>query len=291
MLTFAYLAYGRRRLTEATVFSALTLQHAARDLAGPWRLVVYTDAPDLFRRHGVGAELLPVDGLDARGPRTGYPYQRKLDAILDCAERYDGSLLFVDGDTYFTASPEPLRAALAGGAGVLHTYEWALSADTQPALQAALDAGGFASPRLESARLRAGLPMWNSGVVGLPAGGAPLAEEVSAISAELYAASGYHAVEQFAWTLVLEAETGIVAAEDVVAHYWYAREQLTHRVVKALRAGRRLAPSERAAQAFALQPAVTDGWTPPVEVRARRLAGAARRGVKDIVTRATVRPR
>jgi len=103
---------------------------------------------------------------------------------------------------------------------------------------------------------------------------------------ELYAATGYHAVEQFAWGLVLSERTRIVAADDVVYHYWYGREELTHRIVKFLRANRGLSPPDLAARAYAFRPTVTDGWVPPTEVRARQLAGAARRGVKDMIATA-----
>jgi hypothetical protein len=68
MVTVVYPAYGRKRFTQAfggslpllergddlaTAFSALTFFHVASTLRDAWRLVVYTDAPRVFRRFSI----------------------------------------------------------------------------------------------------------------------------------------------------------------------------------------------------------------------------------------------
>ena len=300
MVTVVYLAYGRKRFTQAlggalplvergddlaTAFSALTFLHFASTLPRAWRLVIYTDAPRLFKRYGVPCELVPVEIVQERENESGYGYRRKLLVVQHCAESFDGDLFFVDGDTYFMRSPADLFDALASGRGVLHTAEWVVSDETQPDLNRLMMEHVFHSPRLRAAQRRPMLTMWNSGVIGLSDATKPVIPEVVAICDELYAASRYHAVEQFAWSLVLEEDTGIIPAEDVVYHYWYGREELTYRTGEFLRANRHLPLNELAAAAAEFQPTVTASWKPPPEVRARQLVGSARRTLRGMLAR------
>jgi hypothetical protein len=310
MVTVVYLAYGRRRFTQAlgrslpvlergddlaTAFSALTFFHFAESLRDRWRLVIYTDAPRVFTRYGLPCEIVPVDIVKGREDESGYGHRRKLLIVQHCAERFDGDLFFVDGDTYFMQSPVKLFDAMASGHSVLHTMESVVSPEAQPEVNELMTRQEFASPRLRSAQRRPELHMWNSGVIGLPATTKPtVIPEVIALSDELYAASGYHAVEQFAWSLVLEETTGIVPADDVVYHYWYGREEGTYRTVKFLRANGRLPLAELAAGAAALRPTVTPWWEPPTwepppEVRLRQRVGSARSTLKRALTR-PIRP-
>jgi hypothetical protein len=300
MVTVAYLAYGRKRVSQAfgrtipllergddlaTAFSALTFVHFASTFADDWRLVIYTDAPRVFRRYSLPCELVPVEVVRAREDQSGYAHRRKLLVIEHCAESFDGDLFFIDGDTYFMESPAKLFGAVASGRSVLHTREWVLSDETQPDLNRLMREHEFVSPRLRSAQRRPDLTMWNSGVIGLSEETKRFIPEVIDICDELYSAHRYHAMEQFAWSLVLEEATGIEPADDVVYHYWFGREELTYRAVKFLHANRRLPPSDLAAAAAAFRPKVTDAWNPPRTVRARQLAGSARKAAKGLLAR------
>jgi hypothetical protein len=300
MVTVVYLAYGRKRLAQAfggslpmlergddlaTTFSALTFVHYASPLPEAWRLVIYTDAPRVFTRYGLPCHLVPVDVADDRDDQSGYPYRRKLLVVQHCAENFDGDLFFVDGDTYFMKSPAELFEALAAGRGVLHTREWIVSEATQPDLDRLMREHEFRSPRLRSAQRRPALTMWNSGVIGLPEESKSVVPEVIAICDELYAACRYHAMEQFAWSVVLEDTSGIVPADEVVYHYWYGREELTYRTAEFLRANRRLTVDELAVAASSFRPTVTGAWKPPLQVRVRQLLGTARRTTKGVVAK------
>jgi hypothetical protein len=301
MVTVVYLAYGRKRLAQAfggslpllergddlaTAFSALTFLHFASTLPNAWRLVIYTDAPRVFGRYRLPCELIPVELVREREDDRGYAHRRKLLVVQHCAENFDGDLFFVDGDTYFMQSPAELFAALASGRSVLHTPEWIVSPEAQPDLDRLMREHVFESPRLRSAQRRPKLTMWNSGVIGLSQATKPFIPEVIAICDELYAACRYHAMEQFAWSVVLDEVTGIVPADDVVYHYWYGREELTYRTGEFLRSNRHLPVDELAAAASAYRPTVTGAWKPPPKVRARQLAGSARRTLKGLLAKA-----
>jgi hypothetical protein len=305
MVTVVYLAYGRKRLTQAfgrslpllergddlaTAFSALTFFHFASTLRDAWRLVVYTDAPRVFRRFSIPCDVIPVDVVRGREDESGYVHRRKLLVVQHCAETFDGHLFFVDGDTYFMQSPAELFDALASGRSVMHTRESVISDETQPKVNRVMREHAFDSPRLRSAQRRPTLAMWNAGVIGLPQEAKGLIPDVIATSDELYAASRYHAMEQLAWSLVLEETTGIVPADDVVYHHWYGREEFTYRTVRFLRANKHLPVDELAAAAAAFRPTATAAWEPPLEVRARQLMGSARSRLKRTLTKRPARP-
>lgn len=289
MVTVAYLAYGPRRFTETTVFSALTFIHAAAPSSQPWNLVVYTDAPELFTAYGVECDLFPTESLEDRRTLPGYSYRLKLMAVRDCAERYDGDLFFVDGDTYFLGPAEDLFGRVSASHSVLHQFEWTVSERTQPRLHRLIADVSFESPTLRAARRRSDLPMWNSGTIGIAEGTKPAIYEVIEICDELCAADGYHAMEQFAWGLALERRSEIAAVDDLIYHYWHAREEVTHRIVRFLRGNRRLPPDELAARAYDLRPTASESWRPPMEIRARRAVRSVRSRVKGVVANTTSR--
>lgn len=272
-----YLAYGRRRFTKATVFSALTLVHVATRGA-PCRLVVYTDAPEIFDRYGVPCELFPVDIVRDRESSRGNPHRSKLLVIQHCADTFDGPLMFVDGDTYFMKSPAKLFDWLSSPShSVLHTREFFISDETEPRLDKLLRQRRLASPNPASVYHRPKPVMWNSGVIGLAQANKSLLPEIIDICDHLFVDYPYHAMDQVACSLVLENETEIFPADEVVYHYWYGREELTYMTARFLAKNRGLALGELAAAAYAFQPKVTEGWRAPPTVRARQLAGRARR--------------
>jgi hypothetical protein len=305
MVTVLYLAYGRKRFSQAfggplpllergddvaTAFSALTFLHYASTLAKPWRLVIYTDAPRVFERYSIPCEVVPVDVVRDREDTSGYKHRRKLLVVQHCAESFDGDVFFVDGDTYFMRSPGEVFDALASGRSVLHTRDAVVSDEAHLEVNRLMREHAFTLPRLQSAQRRPTLTMWSSGVIGLPEEAKPLIPEVIAVSDELWAGYPYHAMEQFAWSLVLEEATEIVTAEDVVYHYWHGREELTYRTVSFLRANGHLPLDELAAAAAAFRPTVSATWEPPLEVRARQLMGAAGTRLKRTLAKIPARP-
>ena len=167
MVTVVYLAYGRRRFTQAfggslpaartrrrpgDGVSALTFSHFASTLRDPWRLVIYTDAPRVFTRFGLPCEVIPLDVVREREDESGYGHRRELLVVQHCAESFDGDLFFVDGDTYFMESPAELFAAIASGRSVLHTLESVVSDEAQPEVNHVMSNRTFASARLRSAQ-------------------------------------------------------------------------------------------------------------------------------------------
>ena len=71
-------------------------------------------------------------------------------------------------------------------------------------------------------------------------------------------------------------------ADDLVYHYWHAREQITHEAVSFLRKNRGLPHAELARRAYELRPEGSQDWTPPLAIRARKAARAGLRWLKRL---------
>jgi hypothetical protein len=276
LVSVVYLAFGPKRVVETACFSALTLAGSTPKSDGAWQLIVYTDRPEAFRRYSLECEVPPLERVRQSDNSIDYPHRIKMLALRDCARHYGGDTLYLDGDTYFSQSAGPLFAALSDGASILHTPEYSLSEDVRPQLHRTIRTGAFESPVLRAARGQADLTMWNAGTVGVAAKNAHLLDEALAASDELYRTYSYHIVEQLSWSLTLAQATPLLPAHDVINHYWDGREQVMDEVVRFLHSNRRLALEPFAAAAFALRPAPTPGWRPPLRLRARILAREAR---------------
>jgi hypothetical protein len=277
-LTVVYLSYGPRRLVQATAFSVLTFLHSAATLERPWKLAIYTDQPDVFRGYGIGGEFVPLDGI--RDEYAAYRYRSKLLTIEHAARANEGDVVFVDGDTYFLRSPAEVFAAIGPRRTVMHTQEWPLESDIRPELTQLIRSGSFESSALQAAREQPSLAVWNSGVVGVAEENKRLIPAVISVTDELFHRSDYHGVEQLAWAIVLGQVGEIVPADDIVYHYWFAQEELTHRTVAFLRRNGRRPLPELAARAYALRPTATERWKPPLAIRARVAARSAKRRLR-----------
>ena len=276
MLNVVYLAFGPRRVVETTVFSALTVAEAARSSPEPWRLVVYTDQPDVFERYGVAAKFVPLADVRNAEGAPDYPHRVKILALRDCARRYDGGLLYLDGDTYFMRPADELFIRLGAARSVMHTRDLFLKDGALPELARVFRETEFSFPVLAAARSQSDVAMWNAGVVGVSESDKGIVDDVLQVADELFAVYSFHIVEQLAWSLTLAHHTEISPADDVILHYWAAREELTHRIVKFVRASGALSAEERAASAFALRPQPSVAWRPPLSIRARRAARGGR---------------
>jgi hypothetical protein len=275
-VTLVYLVYGPRRLVLNGVFSALTFLRAARDLVRPWRFAIYTDQPELFRRYGIEHDLIALSALRDESADGGYMHRSKMAAIHHAATNYAGSLFYVDADTYFTHSPAAHFAALSPTRSIMHKAEYLVDTGTRPHLHAALRDTSFHAPALRSAQRRGDVVMWNAGTLGIAEANKRLIPDVLVVADELYSVYRYHLVEQLAWALVFADVGDIAPADDLVYHYWFGQEEITHRVARFLSRIGDTPTTELAERAYGLRPRATPGWRPPRVVRARIAARALR---------------
>ena len=235
------MAHGAEHYRQEALYLALSwLRH--RDAASPaCRMLVATDDPTTFTRvlgEQPDIAFLPLDAhrlLAWRGAADGYVHRIKPQLIAFAADTvFAGpadALLFVDSDTAFLADPAPLFAAALAGQAVLHAREGSIEGNRRHSRSqgrlfamsrvSVFDYGG--QPRRH---LAPGLPLWNSGAVGLRGDlVAGVMAETLSLTDQICRAMTLPAAEQVALSAVLETRgLPVVAAEEQLLHYHVFKE-------------------------------------------------------------------
>ena len=235
MINLVLLSYGRETEYLRATCAALSFWARYAGARADVRTVIFTDNPTALQPYLAG---LPIaykclsdsELVGMKGPQQ-FVHRVKV-AIIDRTFREypSDTVLYLDSDTFFTAGPRPLLAALLAGRIFMHQYEYTIA-------EAVGIYAGFKQedyPRKAIARLEShpyhlgmtavqfhqGYHNWNSGVLGLPPAVAAVMPDVYTLTDDLYANSGWIISEQLAFSLVLQAHTKLQPCSRYVYHYW-----------------------------------------------------------------------
>lgn len=255
----------------------------------PWRIVVYTDHPGDFVKFQIPCVTYPISDLRPPPAEPLFRFWPKLMAYEHCATRHDGSIFYLDTDTYFIGRPDAVFDALSFGCSVMHAYEWPLAAPEDESFATDISDPPLATSMFEADALRGGatfdgMAMWNAGVVGVHESQVGLITDVIDVCGELLRHYSSHTLEQLAWSLVLQAQSRVVPADSVVYHYWHLdRLAIEYAIVHFLRRNAHCPLHVIASRAADLDPARTYAWSPPsFELRGRRRIRQARGMVNGV---------
>ena len=263
MRNLIYLSYGPGPHEQEITFSVLSAYHWLGVGASDWRIVVYTDRPESFSALQVASVVLDASTLKEWAGPAGFGHRRKILALRDALQRFDGPSAILDGDTYFRRSPKRMFDRIGPGRSVMHLWEGNIDVlpGTVHAELAALLRSGDPWTDLSGADLpiSASAPMWNSGVIGVDPSDVRLLDESIHLTDQLNSRSKLHTLEQFALGTVLGRETHLREVGDIVFHYWdRSYRDPFHRLLPELLD--RTAPvplAERARQCYAYRPRPT----------------------------------
>src|SRR5688572_16821437 len=171
-------AYGSPRVIQQARFAVLTFLHYALASHEPWTVIVYTDTPEAFGDLGPGVVIEPIHDARVRAWRGAidFVHRVKLEILLDCLERHDGTLLYVDSDTWFDGDPWRLYERIGPADAVMHECEGRLDAEPNGFLRKVhrfVRNNAFQLADGETVRIPGSTAMWNAGVIGLDAAAAP----------------------------------------------------------------------------------------------------------------------
>jgi hypothetical protein len=171
-----------------------------------------------------------------------------------------GVCVLLDSDTYFRRPPPILYARCDAGQSLLHIRERPMGGmranDQQP-----LGAWGrFVGAHYRDAQGRAGVIaaddyMWNAGVVAVAPRNLRLLDDVLAVHDSLLEQGHPPISEQVALSQVLAKQTELVAAADVVFHYWGAfRDRWQMTLARLLEQAAQLPAADRPGFLYANRP-------------------------------------
>lgn len=187
------------------------------------RVMVVTDQPGFYRFFGDRVEIIPVDDdllLQWQGASRFF-WRIKIKAIEAAAARDpDQALLYIDSDTFLATGLEEVSQALHQGTALMHCLEDKLSSRSNSTLvrmERSLVGKQFAGVSITNDS-----PMWNAGVIGLPAGRAlPLAQHALRVcDAICQTDCTRRLVEQFSFSVALDHAGPMQDCAHSIGHYW-----------------------------------------------------------------------
>ena len=223
MTRYVTLAYGGA--PSAYRQSLMLLLTLAAHAPEPYELVVGTDRPECYVWFGTRVEIEYLDAARLerwRGPQP-FSMRQKLE-LIRAVMPSQGALVFVDADVLVRKPLDPFVQQLHAGGLFMHKQEFVLSRSRRAGnrkLWRALRRVPSMPALSGDGRFHDEDSMWNSGVLGVPAGDRALLDEALALYDGLGAAGVRHfATEQLVEGVVLGRTGRLKAAEEWFVHYW-----------------------------------------------------------------------
>jgi len=225
-----YQAYGKEEIKQECLFSLLSLRyHASEAFLEKLQIIIYTDSPEdfsLLKQWGLQPvyELLSPEKLQDWRGSIDFVHRVKIKMLQDAAQKYEGKFIYLDTDTYFLQSPEPLFARIEEQHYLMHVAEGALGSGKNLTLKKLHHFLSHHRLLVEGQSLSFSpeLMMWNAGVLGFCSQEKHLLEKVLLFTDALYILYPKHIAEQFAFSYYMQAQRS--ASDAYIFHYWNFKE-------------------------------------------------------------------
>lgn len=217
--SLVFLIYGNdERYHRELSYAVASARSFVRNSNSATRIVVVSD--EASRRPDLGTDQLVIGPDQLQDWQLGgtYNHATKLFAYRFVMGQTHGKVLMLDTDTWFKEHPDQLFARLQPRHSLMHLDEGPLSqAEYQMAWKDTIMKSRDGALGYD---ISDGSHMCNSGVVGMHSADAGLLDQAIELMIALYRISGMFTSEQLALALVLDRETTLHFADDIVEHYY-----------------------------------------------------------------------
>lgn len=229
MTNIVYQAYGKNEVIYQTVYSIHTLLEKTKNQN--FRIVVYTDKIDFVKKFfssdsPICYELLHPDLMTKwKGPNN-FHHRMKIEILKDCSNKYDGNILYLDGDTYFTKDIHSILEGITPQQSVMHIAEHNLE-KTKDILAKKLYKFLKRSKIFVNGKeilLPKNFIMWNAGAIGFHKQQHGAFQSIIDYTDELYSKFPKHIMEQYAVSYFAHTIGKIVPCDSSVEHYWNQKD-------------------------------------------------------------------
>ena len=237
-----YLSYGNENEYRRAIFSICSLLTWYEAQPTRIRLIIYTDNPSFFQTYFSSRDDIEYfflsEGMMSQMRGNHQFFHRIKVSVIDLTfKNYpDNDMVFVDSDTFFITHPKILFEKFEVDKSFMHTREYKLSESVDrfavfnqeqypKAFINFIDDREFLiGERLE----KFGIDdySWNSGVLGLHSKFSLYMPSVLDLTDQFYANSKWFISEQMAFSLILQHKTLIKPCDNLIFHYWGARQKL-----------------------------------------------------------------
>lgn len=187
------------------------------------RAIVITDRPDFYRFLGDRVDIITIDQQMLTEWQAPYQFfwRIKIKAVELAVARYpDQHLMYVDSDTFLATDLDEMVARLDAGAGYMHLFEEGLGSNTNRTLKRMHQS--LAGKTFAGVTMTADSPMWNAGVIALPASRAAETVQLALRLCDEMCATDCtrRLIEQFSFSVALHEKTQLAGCEHIIGHYW-----------------------------------------------------------------------
>ena len=197
-------------------------------------VLLFTDQPDFFKPYLAGLPiefvLLTPEKIKSMRGKIDFLHRMKIALIEEAFVKTEGSILYADSDTFFTADPAPLMNQLSVDCSFMHVWEYQFermrnlplpAGETARAFLSLIETNSFWLANQETLKITPQHSSWNAGVMMLHRSHKAFIPDVYALTDQFYPSTQNHASEQYAFSIVLQKNTELRACDQVIYHYWY----------------------------------------------------------------------
>lgn len=224
-----YQAYGNKAIFDECIYSIHTfaLYHPHNEII---KILIYTDDKSYFQKYinlpYVSYETITEAQILQWKGKIDFVHRAKIEIIKHCLTKYQSSILYLDTDTFFTASSVVIIKQISLQTSVMHTNEGIISEPINPIfkkLKAFLSTFEI-DDNGKKFQIPVSTSMWNAGAIGIHSNALKWCDEILLITDQTYAAYQKHVMEQMAVSYVLQTHSQIIPIEQAVHHYWKEKE-------------------------------------------------------------------
>jgi hypothetical protein len=226
-------AYGKEEIVTEGLYAAWSALAWRGPL--PLEVHVYTDDPAAFAALAAHVDVCVLSPERIRAWRGPHDFIHRLKAEMtrDMVRRFPaGKLVYFDADVFLTGPLGDLFERVGPGRAVLHQREYSVA--THDSSQMRKFRAHMRELSFRGAPVDLSRDMWNAGVVGMdPAQFAVVDEWIEWIDA-IYPHYKRGLVEQYGICRLLQREARVQAADDLVFHYWFQKDDYVARIRREL---------------------------------------------------------
>ncbi len=238
--TFVYQCYGKGEIYDQVFFSILSLLSKYKNFREAFSVVVVTDQPERVHRffgNEVETQKLSTEELRQFAGPLNFVHRVKLEVLIKVGKLRSGSLIYMDGDTYFQEPALPFWSDISDTVSLMHVAEGVVSEGRDPLSKKICK---FLSKTKLESQIPTSTVMWNAGVIGLSEKNKILLEKALTVTDELYGQYQKHVMEQLAVSFVLQSFTEVRATNAQIVHYWDSKPEYLAAIQRFLQASQGL---------------------------------------------------
>ncbi len=200
------------------------------------QIVLFTDQPKFFNDWFKGLKVhyvsLTQNKIEKMRGEINFLHRMKITLIEETFRLFpQNDIFYIDSDTFFTASPLSIFNEINADTSFMHLKEYEFSflkdlplpaGETFQAFYRLIEQKEFKLSSLtKKLKITSHHSSWNAGVMCFHHTHYRFIEDVYKLTDYFYPNTQNHASEQYAFSIILQTNTQLLACENTVYHYWY----------------------------------------------------------------------